>query len=310
MPYPLANFDLKHRSWPCEVSTYRLVPGMENVELSFKQKSQKFFHSSKVPTLGFTFEYFCPAVIQLGNSTPIPFLVRMIPEKKRTSEVLHDVPATARLNFLQFTLKADTTVIAPGTWGTHDGDDTVKHNINVPVMPSVLQTTTQGVSNTDTTELKGENSVTQKPLPVHEKTSEEKSIPEDAHHCQNSGGTSASAEYPSSGPASEQLPTYKASIKQPHTPRPGLLLLSGSWGTEEVPLDVGAAVGLRLYPTHAMALGRPIAGTVDVPICPSFTTYCIRHSHRLKWKMVIEIAGETVKLESEQPITVMGPSDM
>jgi hypothetical protein len=310
MPYPLVNFDLKRRSWPYEVRTYRLVPGMANVELSFKQKSQEFFHSSKVPTLGFTLEYSCPAVIQLGNLTPMPFLVRIIPERKRTSDVLHDVPATARLTYLELVLKADTTVVAPGTWGNHTGDDTVKHYIHVPVMLRVLQTTTQGASNASATESRGEDSTTQKALPVGENTTKEESMTEHARHHQSSSGTSASAENSNSGPSSEQPPTYKASTRQPHNVDGGPLLLSCSWGAEDMPLDIGAAVALRLYPTHATALGCPIAGTFQEPICPSFTTYCIRHSHRLKWKMVIDIAGETVKLENEQSITVMGPSDV
>lgn len=310
MPYPLVNFDLKRRSWPYEVRTYHLVPGMENVELSFKQKSQQFFHSSKVPTLGFTLEYSCPAVIQLGNLTPIPFLVRIIPERKRTSEVLHDVPVTARLSYLELVLKADTTVIAPGTWGIHTGDGTVKHNIHVPVMLRVLQTTTQGANNASAIGPRGEDSITQKPLPVGENTTKEEIMTEHARHLQSSSGTPASAENSNPGPSSEQPPTYKASTRQPHTVDGGPLLLPCSWGAEDMSLDIGAAVALRLYPTHATALDCPIAGTSPEPICPSFTTYCIRHSHRLKWKMVIDIAGETVKLENEQPITVMGPSDL
>ncbi|KAK7743276.1 hypothetical protein SLS53_004361 [Cytospora paraplurivora] len=202
MPYPLVNFDLQQHAWPCAVRAYRLVPGMENVELSLKQKSQQFFHSSKVPKFAFT----------------------------RRED--------------------DETQASPG---------------------------------------------------VYEKATKEKTKSEDAQ---------ASAGHPVPGPPSEQLPTYQAVAQQPHTAQPGPLFVPASWGTDEKPVDLGAAVGFRIFPTRAVAFGRSIPGTSDEPMYPDFTTYCIRHSHRLKWKLVIGVAGETVKVEGETPITVIGASQM
>lgn len=293
-PYPLVNFDLQRRAFPCAVSAYRLVPGMENAELSFKQKSQQFFHSSKVPKFAFTAWTSCPAVIQLENPTPMPFLVRIVPDRKRTSEVLHDVPETARVHALDFVIKADTAVIAPGTFSTHDGSDSLYHGIHVPVILGPSNTSNQEASGADMTQ-HPENGETQVTPCVDEKTTNEKPTPEDAQG--------------SAGPSLEQLPTYKSATGQSQTDQPGPLIVPVSWGTDEMPLDVGAAVGLRIFPTRVLAFGSSIAGTHE-RIYPDFTTYCIRHSHRLKWKMVIGISGETVKLEGEQPVAVMGASQM
>ncbi|ROW13594.1 hypothetical protein VPNG_04603 [Cytospora leucostoma] len=305
MPYPLVNFDLQQHAWPCTVSAYRLVPGMENAELSFKQKSQQFFRSSKVPKFAFTVWTSCPGVIQLGNPTPIPFLVRIVPDKKRTSEVLHDVPETARVNALDFVIKADTTVIAPGTFTTHDGKDSIHYNINIPVTSRGLQVAPQGTDDAYTTQRRGEDDETQASPGVDEKATKGMSKSEDAQ-------ASPSAGHPIPRPSSEQLPAYQAATQQPYTAQLGPLLVPARWETDEKPVDLGAAVGFRIFPTRAVAFGRSIPGThaSDEPISPDFTTYCIRHSHRLKWKLVIGVAGETVKIEGTQPITVMGASQM
>lgn len=291
-PYPLVNFDLQRRAFPSSVRAYRLVPGMENAELSLKKKSKQFFHSSKVPAIGFMVWTSCPAVIQLGNPTPIPFLVRIVADRKQTSEVLHDAPEMARVKHLEFRVEAHTKVIAPGKLSIHDGSDSVRHDINMPITLNVVQRTPHEAKDAETTHNGEEEEVTHY---VNEKTSKERPPPP--------GDAQDSA-----GPSSEQLPTYKAATGQPSTAPPGPLYIQCSWGDEEMPRDIGSALGFRIFPTHAVALGRPITGGFREPICPDFTTYCIKHSHRLRWKMVLEIAGETVKFQSEQPVTVMGAS--
>lgn len=134
MPYPLADFDIQRRMQSGQVSTYRLVPGMENAELSFKQKTKQFMGSSKVPMFGFTVQIDCPAVIQLGNPTPIPFSMRIMPDRRRTSEVIHDVAQTVCLKSLVLVLKAHTATLAPTTFSTKHTEDTLKHSISLPVV--------------------------------------------------------------------------------------------------------------------------------------------------------------------------------
>ncbi|KUI67264.1 hypothetical protein VM1G_03065 [Cytospora mali] len=315
LPYPLTNFDLQRCRWSGSVSTYHLVPGMENADLTFKQKSQQFFHSSKVPTLGFSLECSCPAVIQLENPTPIPFLLRIIPDRKRTSEVLHDAPETFRVNSLELLLSAHTSVVGSGTWSTHTGDGTVRHRFNLPVWFGPPATALQDVRSGETKQSGQSDHVTETSTHFDEKTIKEKSISDVATDPEDGGGPSTSQEQTTMGAPSEELPTYTASTSQTPKPGPsgpsGPLLIPSSWDTEDVPLDVGTAVGLRFFPTYALALGRRIS--VDTSygvIAPDFTTYCIRHSHRLKWKVIVGVAGETVKFEGEQTVSVIGPSEM
>lgn len=134
MPYPLTDFDIQRRSLTGSISTYRLVPGMENADLSFKQKAKQLFGSSKVPMFGFALQVGCPAVIQLGNPTPIPFSMRIVPDKGRTSEIIHDVVQTVSLNSLEIVLKSHTATMAPTTWSTKHAQDVLKHHISLPVV--------------------------------------------------------------------------------------------------------------------------------------------------------------------------------
>lgn len=133
MPYPLADFDLQRRVLQGQVTTFHLVPGMENAELSFKQKTKQFMGSRKVPMFGFSLEVECPGTIQLGNPTPIPFTMRVVPNKPRTSEVIHDVPQKVVLKSLELVLKAHTETLAPTMFSTKHTEDTLKHHISLPV---------------------------------------------------------------------------------------------------------------------------------------------------------------------------------
>ncbi|RJE26713.1 hypothetical protein PHISCL_00944 [Aspergillus sclerotialis] len=99
-----------------KIHSQRLVPGMESAELSFKQKTQKFFHSSKVPGLHFTVEIGSPRVIQFDNPEPFPFTVRLVPQRKTTSPAIRDVVYQFRLNWVKMKIKSSNTVIAPGNW--------------------------------------------------------------------------------------------------------------------------------------------------------------------------------------------------
>lgn len=68
--------------------------------------------------------------------------------------------------------------------------------------------------------------------------------------------------------------------------------------SEKVPaLDVGEIVGLRIRSRFG-----------DKELYPSFTTYNIRHSHKLKWEIEGTVAGESFKSSSESDMRVLPPS--
>lgn len=115
-PPPLFDYDVLHRKLRQSVKSQRLLPGMEDADLSFKQKTQKLFGSSKVPEFHFTVDTSFPRRVQLGNTSPIPFIIGITPDLERISDSIQDVVQTIQLNWLRLKVKSTTMVIAPGNF--------------------------------------------------------------------------------------------------------------------------------------------------------------------------------------------------
>lgn len=296
-PHPLTSSNLKRHTQAGTVSTYRLIPGMENAHLSLKQKTQKLFHSSQVPGLHFVAQIDCPSVIQLDNPSPVPFRVSIVPGRRHTSAIIQDAPQTASITSLQLVLKADTYVIAPGTLATYESNDADKHRI-------VLPTFTPVVAERAAEKPASSNTVDDDSLPAYENTNCPEESDEKAKPPAYAKTDPANSSEEEAGPSSrvKVVPVTPDSQQEP-------LLLPIGWDQDNVqPLDIGTVLDLHIHRTYVTALGKRISGSLVCPIYPSFTTYCIKHLHRLKWKMEIMIAGESVKLEGESLVSVLGPS--
>ncbi len=107
---PIRDFKPSGRPVRCTASSQRLIPGMEDAELSFKQKAQKFFGSSAVPRFNFAAQVSAPTIIQLEHPTPIPLFVRVLQDKATTSEVIRDVAQTITLESINLMIVAHTEV--------------------------------------------------------------------------------------------------------------------------------------------------------------------------------------------------------
>jgi hypothetical protein len=114
--YPFESFDLKARTYSECIQTQRLIPGMENAELSFRQRTQKWFGSSKVPQFSFSIQVDYPTMIQLQNPNPIQFRIRVVPDHKRSSESLVDLPQTLALTSLYMQIEATTSIICDASF--------------------------------------------------------------------------------------------------------------------------------------------------------------------------------------------------
>ncbi|WYZ37671.1 hypothetical protein EsH8_II_001177 [Colletotrichum jinshuiense] len=123
---PISDFGLLTRNMAGCVSSQRLMPGMEEADLSFKQKTQKFFGSSKVPTFHYTLHVQFPTVIQLGNESTVPFLLHLTPNREKTTDVIEDVPQTVTVKYVDLELQSTTGVICPGTLDSHEASKTRK----------------------------------------------------------------------------------------------------------------------------------------------------------------------------------------
>ncbi|KAH8692319.1 hypothetical protein BGW36DRAFT_303750 [Talaromyces proteolyticus] len=137
-----ASQQLQRRTFQITVQTQRLLPGMEHAELSFTQKTKKFFHSSKVPTFGFNIEIHLPSAIELEIPSPIPFVIKFSSNTVSTSPIIQDTVQTVRLNSVRMLLKSTTTVIAPGNFlasNTHNDTQSNEHDLGLHTIFSKLE---------------------------------------------------------------------------------------------------------------------------------------------------------------------------
>lgn len=116
---PLTFYE--HQRYPkiFKVCSQRLTPGMEDARLSFGQKTQKFFRSSKVPTFSYTVDIVVPKKVQLDSPLPIPFTVRITSLPDESSESIRGTLQTIQIHSVKLSIKGITDIRAPGWSGLH-----------------------------------------------------------------------------------------------------------------------------------------------------------------------------------------------
>lgn len=107
---PLAQPTFDRHRIACKAASYKLLPGMESVSLSFTQKRQELFGSSKVPRIEGHLEFDVPQALQLDHPAVIPLRVRWVPDADKTSSELLAAPPDMRIESVRFNLKAITKV--------------------------------------------------------------------------------------------------------------------------------------------------------------------------------------------------------
>ncbi|KAF5967306.1 hypothetical protein FCOIX_12017 [Fusarium coicis] len=108
---PIADFQLKRYYYRRTVSSHRLIPGMQDVKVSWKDKIKQSLHSSKDPTLTFDLFVEVPKVVQLDNPTPMPFRLWVAPDWEETSDSIRDVAQEVELVSVNVSIVTTTTII-------------------------------------------------------------------------------------------------------------------------------------------------------------------------------------------------------
>lgn len=222
---PIADFAVKRAKSSQTIYTYRLVPTMKEVKLSFSQKFKQVLQTTSVPTFVFNMFVGLPTIIQLDNPNPIPFRLNIVPDLKASSEALRDVKHQVRLTYVSIRIFTLTEVICEGSFAPHTKDKTNEYDLCV--MSALSQSIKDGIY-----------------------------IP-----CTD--GESA--------------------------------------------IDIGEMINLRLG--HFRPGFPQLPGDRRLSFDPTFTTYNIRQSHRLKWEVRGIVAEEGFKEYGAVPITLLAPSD-
>ena len=108
--------------FPLGVVSQRLIPGMEEGELSTGQKMKKFFRSESVPRFNFHLEVDFPTTLQLGHPEPLQWKVRAVPDWGKSSPELDKVPQRVRIVGGSMHIRQITEVKCAGHWSTKNED--------------------------------------------------------------------------------------------------------------------------------------------------------------------------------------------
>lgn len=235
---------LAHRcSYPVTVQTHRLNPALqdERAHLSFSQKTQQFFGTSKVPQFTYRVEFGMPRTVSLsstlreGNdSSTFPLTLAIVPDSHphKTSPALHGNTQTFQVRSMRISLDAVTEVRATGGGGK--GIRTAHHVYPHAVFVSMSS------SSSNVVELIA---------------SDEKSVSK---------------------------------------------------------VDIGSLLGLRLGPNGLLRRGMSSSagarsaenGARVNALYPDFTSFLIKHSHKLSCEVEVRVAGESVKVHSAMSVVV------
>ncbi|KAK3372069.1 hypothetical protein B0H63DRAFT_483780 [Podospora didyma] len=122
---------------PSIIRSQRLLPGMEDADLSFKQKTLKFFHSTSVPRYVFKVCVDLPDAIQLG--AVVPFRIKILPLPHHSDHALEKTGQEIRLQSATVKMKALTGIAVPQGFGVRADWDLNKemNATEVTVSPKV-----------------------------------------------------------------------------------------------------------------------------------------------------------------------------
>lgn len=101
-----------HIYHPLKIQSQRLLPGMEDVELSLGQKTRRLFHSSKVPEFWYEITMGMPTAIQLNSSEPFPLVFTFLPRDDKTSGSIKNHPQKIHIKWVNLRLHCTTAVMA------------------------------------------------------------------------------------------------------------------------------------------------------------------------------------------------------
>lgn len=105
---PMTDFQLRRHTISKQISSQRLIPGIQDTKLSLSQKTQRFLGSSTVPRLMFKIHFDAPTILQLDNKNPVPLNVGLEPIWGSTSDIIREVPQNFTVESLVVRIKPTT----------------------------------------------------------------------------------------------------------------------------------------------------------------------------------------------------------
>lgn len=139
----LLSYNMKEHTVDRTLCSPRLLLGMENADLTLKQKAQKFFGSSKVPELHYKVEMSWPCSIQLDNPSHFPLILNIIPQQAKSCSDIRGVGHKIQLTSIRMRIKGTTAVTAPGNFSRHSihyDDHSSRYDLQIGLALKNLET--------------------------------------------------------------------------------------------------------------------------------------------------------------------------
>ncbi|OQE34817.1 hypothetical protein PENCOP_c015G01324 [Penicillium coprophilum] len=105
------RFALQRCSIVSRVRSQRLLPSMRDVDLSLTQKTQKILGLASVPGFSFKVVMSVPVAIQLDNPSPIPVIIRVIPQRDGSSSAIWDVVQRVEVTAIKMSILSKVEIV-------------------------------------------------------------------------------------------------------------------------------------------------------------------------------------------------------
>ncbi|KPI39356.1 uncharacterized protein AB675_5244 [Cyphellophora attinorum] len=280
---PILDHHMMYRSILQTLQTPRLLAEHADKELTFRQKSSRFFKRSKTPKYVFQVRIETPSTVQLEHPNAVPIKIGIVPDlhSTRTTISLDALPPVYLSQFkLQLELCVD--IRCPGTFWDSENDK--HHDIDIPILfPQRMLIPTLAPE--------GDG----KPLTSSWGL---QAVPT------TTTANGLSPQVTTNGPADART-TRSASFASQATTLPPLPSLATSSNT---PLDIGNTLSIFIG-TSACTTRHSKPHPFKRQLYPSFKTYNIHLYYKLKWKATISCAGEVEELSGTSPLTILAPSE-
>jgi hypothetical protein len=268
---PITDFSLKSRTVPQQIKTPRLLAEHADTELTFRQKSSRFFKPSKTPKYSFNVKVEYPTILQLEHPDPLPLHIAVVPDLAPDKTSISPdgdlalLPVVS-LSWIKLELVMQVDIRCPGTMYDHENDKV--HTIAIPFRGGIEPVPIPAVP--------AELIESVMPAPDHnaayrryiaQQNNKRNDIPPISHH--------------TSAPLSSTPPA---------------------------PLHIGAHLAIFIGSSAITTQSHPPV-SLKRQLYPTFATYNIRLSYKLHWRMGLSCAGESMEVGAQTPLTVLAASE-
>lgn len=291
---PVKDFKLRASCTTHLLRTPRLLAEHADSELTFRQKTSRFFKPSHTPRYTYSVKVEYPSLLQLEHPDPLPLRIAIVPDlnpEKTTicpNGDLQSLPPV-KLTSIKLELQMQLDIRCPGTFYDHENEK--KHTVNIPFL-GILKPWTIPVIPAPA--LKYLMSAPDQHDILMSRVREVQLTPNLRSKLQK--------------PSADAMRSLNYADPLNADPSDGDRSPPPYTSVDTEPLHLGKHLSVFIGSSACSVMGRPPV-SFKRQLYPTFKTYNIRLTYQLRWKIGLECAGETQSVSGEGPLTIIPPSE-